>query len=367
VRSSNAPRPGEPPGSPEPPPTVRYADRPLRSRRRIRPLHIALAGVALLGIVFLVLWTVHSNNFLLLPDKAHPVAPLVRVQGGSDPKGPGGIYFVDVVQQRATLLETLFPWLHDGADLVPARDVVPPGMTIEALRRAGLRQMQLSQSDAAAVALRELGYKVVVRPSGVLVEQAVPNTGAVGKLQATDVIVSLDGRRVRTLAQLHAALARHRPGDVVRVGLRRGDRLTTAEVKATRTPRRPRFAFLGVYVKQATDVRLPIRVQIQAGNVGGPSAGLPFALEVMEELGRDVDRGYRVVATGELGVDGTVGPIGGVKQKTFGARLARADVFLVPAGENFRTARRYAHGLRVVSVHSFQQALHALATLPPKA
>jgi PDZ domain-containing protein len=239
-------------------------------------------------------------------------------------------------------------------------------MSIEALRRAGLRQMQRSQSDAAAVALRALGYKVVVRPNGVLVEQAVPNTDAVGKLQSTDVIVSIDGRRVRTLAQLHAALARHRPGDVVRVGIRRGDQLTTADVKTMRSPRRPRFAFLGVYVKQATDIRLPIRVEIDAGNVGGPSAGLPFALEVMEELGRDVDHGYRVVATGELNADGTVDAIGGVKQKTFGARLAKADVFLVPAGENFRTARRYAQGLRVIAVHSFQQALRALATLPRK-
>lgn len=335
-------------------------------RRRVRPLHLALAGVALLGIVFLLLWTVHSNSFLLLPDTAHPVAPLVRVQGGSEPKGPGGIYFVDVVQQRASLLEALFPGLHDGADLVPARDLVPPGMSIETLRRTGLRQMQMSQRDAAAVALRQLGYKVVARPSGVLVEQAVRNTGAVGKLEATDIIVSIDGRRVRTLAQLHGALGRHKPGEVVRVGIRRGDRLTTADVKTTRTPRRPRFAFLGVYVRQANDIRLPIKVQIDAGNVGGPSAGLPFALEVMEELGRDVDHGYRVVATGELAVDGTVGEIGGVKQKTFGARMAKADVFLVPAGDNFRTARRYAHGLRVLPVHSFQQALRALATLPRK-
>jgi PDZ domain-containing protein len=86
----------------------------------------------------------------------------------------------------------------------------------------------------------------------------------------------------------------------------------------------------------------------------------------MEELGHDVTHGYRVAATGQMELDGTVSPIGGVKQKTAGAREAKADVFLVPAGDNAQEARRYAHGLRIIPVKSFPQALHALATLPPK-
>ena len=77
--------------------------------------------------------------------------------------------------------------------------------------------------------------------------------------------------------------------------------------------------------------------------------------------------GKKVAATGELSLDGTVGPIGGVKQKTLGARKAGVDVFLVPAGENAREARRYAKDLPIIPVHNFQQALRALATLAPKA
>jgi PDZ domain-containing protein len=107
-------------------------------------------------------------------------------------------------------------------------------------------------------------------------------------------------------------------------------------------------------------------VSIDAGNVGGPSAGLAFALEVMEKLGRRVDRGYKVAATGQIDLNGAVTPIGGVRQKIFDAREADVDVFLVPAGENARIAQSYAHGIRVIPVKSFQQALHALATLPPK-
>jgi Lon-like protease len=109
-----------------------------------------------------------------------------------------------------------------------------------------------------------------------------------------------------------------------------------------------------------------VKVSIDAHGVGGPSAGLAFALDVLQELGRNVDRGHKIAATGEIFLDGRVGPIGGIKQKTIGAREAGVDVFLVPAGQNAVDARKYAHGLRIIPVKSFQQALHALATLPER-
>jgi PDZ domain-containing protein len=86
----------------------------------------------------------------------------------------------------------------------------------------------------------------------------------------------------------------------------------------------------------------------------------------MEELGHNVDHGYRVAATGQIELNGAITEIGGIKQKTFGAREAKVDVFLVPAGDNAREAKRYANGLRIIPVQSFQQALQALATLPQK-
>ncbi len=121
---------------------------------------------------------------------------------------------------------------------------------------------------------------------------------------------------------------------------------------------------LGVIVEQAVDVKLPLKITIDSGQIGGPSAGLAFALDVLEKLGRDVDHGLDVAATGELALDGSVHPVGGLKQKTIGARRTGVDVFLVPAGDNATVARRYADGLRIVPVKSFQQALSSLATIP---
>jgi PDZ domain-containing protein len=140
-----------------------------------------------------------------------------------------------------------------------------------------------------------------------------------------------------------------------------------AEVKTTSDPEDRKRAIIGISASDQLEVDLPVKIRIDAGDIGGPSAGLAFALDILQELGRNVAHGHRVAATGQLALDGTVGPIGGVKQKTLGAREAGVDVFLVPAGENAQEARRYAGDLKIIPVKNFPQALRSLATLAPKA
>jgi PDZ domain-containing protein len=200
----------------------------------------------------------------------------------------------------------------------------------------------------------------------VIVVAVAADSHALGKLQPADLIVAVDGKKTLTVGRLRQRLARLHPGDVVRLTIRRGAETLTVAVKTVADPVDKKRALVGFTPDQAANIQLPIKVEIDAGNVGGPSAGLPFALQVMDELGRDVDRGYKVAATGQINLDGTISPIGGVKQKTYGVRKTKADVFLVPAGDNAREARRYADGLRIIPVKNFPQALRALATLPPK-
>jgi PDZ domain-containing protein len=333
----------------------------------LRPSRILALLVVAAALTAAVLWLVPSDSYLLLPDPAHPVAPLVKVPGErARPTEQGGIYFVDVIIRRAKLLEQLFPSIHSGASLIPSELVNPPGVDDTARRKADLREMRRSQSIAAAVALRALGYKVVARPTGVLVSQISADGPAAGKLVPTDVIVAVDGVRVRTPAALRRQMRKHRPGDLVRFTVRRQEALRVVVVKTIADPTSRARAIVGIRIDQSADIKLPIKVTIDARGVGGPSAGLAFALDVMEELGRDVDRGYRVAATGEIGLDGSVGPIGGVQQKAIGARKGDVDVFLVPAGDNALEARRHAGEVRVIAVQSFPQALRALATLPRK-
>jgi PDZ domain-containing protein len=335
-------------------------------RRRVL---FAIAAAAILGLAVItvgVLYLVPSGDYILLPDRAHLVAPLVRVQGGHEPRGPGQIYFVDVLERRASELESLFPWIHDGATLVPAEALVPPGESDRAARQADLRAMQVSQQIAAAVALRHLGYHVVAKPSGVIVAEVEAGSNAERLLRPEDVIVAVNGVATPTIARLRSILEPVQPGDVVTLRVRRGPELLTVPVKTIASPVQRGRAIVGFAPDQAANIKLPINVQIDAGNVGGPSAGLAFTLEVMAELGHDVTRGYNVAATGEIELNGAVAPIGGVRQKIFGVRAAGAQVFLVPAGDNAAVARRYAGNVKVIPVTSFGQALRALAKLPPK-
>src|SRR3954470_13054876 len=161
-------------------------DKPQRAWRNVGIVGGVLAALAIATVV--VLYLVPSNDYILLPDRAHPVAPLVAVKGGKDPSGAGGIYFVDVFERRASMFEKLFPWIHKGSTLVPARLIVPPGVNDTAVRQADLRAMSISQRVAAAVALKRLGYNVVAQPSGVIVAALDNRSHAVGKLRPSDVI-----------------------------------------------------------------------------------------------------------------------------------------------------------------------------------
>jgi PDZ domain-containing protein len=334
-------------------------------RRAVTPSRLLVAGLALVAVV-LALMVLPSNEYVFLPDPAHPVAPLVTVKGGHDPQR-GGVYFVDVVVKKASLLERLFGGLHEGADLYPAGAVNPPGVNDAQRRRIDIEDMHRSQQIAAAVALRTAGKKVTLRSTGALVDAIDPALPAAGKLEPEDVIVAINGTRVTSPEDVFKTMSGVKAGQSVRITIRRDKQTLVEKMKTVSSGPPTNRAIVGVSIEPAVDIQLPIPVRIDAGNVGGPSAGLAFALEVLEELGRDVVHGHKIAATGEIRPDGSIGPIGGIKQKTIGAREAGVDAFLVPAGDNARVARQHADGLRIIPVETFPQALRALATLGPNA
>lgn len=324
---------------------------------------VAVAGATLVWFA----WIFPSRDYLYVPNIASPLAARVEVEGEKPAaRSQGGIYYVDVAERRATWAERLLPFLWpDGASLVPREQVVPPGSTFDDRRKDGLREMARSEEIAAAVALKQAGYQVPATPRGAFVEAVASDAPAAALLDSGDVIVGAQGRTIRTPEALRRSFTRVRPGSDVILRIRRRGVLKTVTVRTVESATERGRAIIGIHVSQAADIKLPLKVDIDLGAVGGPSAGLPFALDVLQELGTNVDHGRRVVATGEISLDGTVGPIGGVKQKTFGARRAGADVFLVP-GDNATEARRYAGNLLIIPVESFQQALSALRTLPSK-
>lgn len=334
--------------------------------RRVPFGGLALAGAGLLAALALYAVITPSGDFLYVPNKASPVAPRIDVEGHPEADDRGGIYFVDVTVRDARWIERVFPFLRpNGATIVPGEALAPHGESFEQRRAASRRQMERSEEIASAVAQRAAGLDVKTVERGVLIADVASDVPAASVLEGGDVIVEAAGEPTLTPAALRAAVGSVKPGDPVELELRRDEKLLTRTVRTIKSPSDGRTV-IGIQVEQDAEIVLPVEVDIDLGDVGGPSAGLPFALEILQELGNDVDRGHRVAATGEILIDGTVGPVGGLKQKTLGVRKAGAEVFLVPAGENAEEARRYAGTLRIVPVESFQQALRFLKTLPKK-
>jgi PDZ domain-containing protein len=227
-----------------------------------------------------------------------------------------------------------------------------------------------SQRTAEFVAAKAAGYDVSV--DAVLFVESVTKGGpSQGKLEAGDELVSVDGKPVPTASALRTRIRAQKAGSRITVVVLRGaaGKRRTVQIRTAADPKQHGAPIIGVFLHPALEINLPpkLKISIDMGSVRGPSAGLGLALQLYQEIAHDVDRGYKVATTGTIDLDGRVGAIGGVKQKTIGARRAHIDVFLVPVdGDNAKEARRYAGGMRIIPVTTFQQALHALATLPEK-
>lgn len=315
---------------------------------------------------------------LVLPDGT-PCARL-EVPAGKAHSISGRLYMVDVLVGPATPLEYLLDKIgllnavNDGAQLVPRGAVL--GSTPQSqLGCQDTQQMQGSTSSAAVVAVRRLGYKVTENDLGAQLYQVQPGSpAAAAGLQCADVITALDGVPVHTANQLVADLHAHKPGDKVSITVRRQDSRGanhTLELNArlegtpALPPQKadPSKPFLGIVAQTDTTFTLPFDVNIDVGDIGGPSAGLALTLGLLDVLsGGQLTGGHRVAATGTISFDGTVGDVGGVAQKAFAVRKAGAQVFFVPSQE-LAAARSQAGSMKVYAVSSLEQTLQILKSL----
>lgn len=247
-------------------------------------------------------------------------------------------------------------WLDPAVSVVPVSLLHPPGESQQDAKQQGVQQMTFSQRDAVAAALRYLGKPV--RPV-VQVDSVLDGAPADGQLQPGDRLLRVDGRPLRGPEQVRALISGRTPGDPVRfVVLRDGGRLAV-RFDTEASPEDPTKALAGFV--PSVGYLSPVRVTLQLGDVGGPSAGLMFSLGVVDYLtpGPLTD-GKAVAGTGTITPSGKVGPIGGIQQKMFGARANDADYFLAPAANCADVVGSIPDGLRVVRVASLDGAVQAV-------
>ncbi|WP_240644127.1 PDZ domain-containing protein [Antribacter gilvus] len=249
-------------------------------------------------------------------------------------------------------------WLDPQRSVQPVEQIFPESTTKEEQQQVSQAEMLSSQEAATAAALTELGYDV---PATLTVVAVSEGTGADGVVRPEDVITTFQGEPVGTYADLIAMLAETEPGSDVVLGVQRGGApadLTITTGVAEGADR----ALLGVYIDPEYD--FPVDVTIEIEDIGGPSAGTMFALGIIDRLTREDEADGEVIAgTGTIDVDGSVGAIGGIEQKMYGALRDGAEWFLAPAGNCDQVAGNVPDGLTVVRVATLREARDAVRAI----
>ena len=323
----------------------------------------AVLVVILAGLVYG--WKSQSGYYAIWPDKAHAAAQYVHVPDGKAPAPDTGFYFVDVHVLQANRIEAqYFEHLVTGAQLIPVEEQRAPGQSQAQWQAADLRAMDSSQRVAQAVAERALGMNVGIKRLGLTVTYVDPRyPAAKAGVQAGEVLRKVDGQRVISSQDLQRATADVDAGDTAAYTF---SGLGTREIRTVAEPGTGR-GIIGIGIADSARItHIPVKVKFNTENIGGPSAGLAFSLEIYDSLsGRHLLDGHRIAVTGEISLDGSVQPIGGVTQKTLGAIDAGADTFIVPKGDNYRDALAASKGrIKIIGVSSFNQALRVIRHLP---
>jgi PDZ domain-containing protein len=356
------------------------AARPPRRRRRWPVVVGGLLAVLVAFVVVASLITV--PYYAIVPGDAVRVDRLITVPPQQRHPVHGRVLLTDVGVNTLKLIQYIPArlGLDANTDLVP-QTALTGNLPVKEFDQQGIVDMAESQLTAEAVALRQLGYSVPEHDVGVTLYVIAPGSPAwVSHLQVGDVVTSIDGTPTTNPDALIAAVRAHRPGDVVTVRagsishplpgravtVRLGSTVANGQTIPVLGIGSPQSGLRPMGTQPVYD--FPFPVSINSDQIGGPSAGLAFTLGIINPLtGGDITGGRIVAATGTIRPDGTIGDVGGVKQKTVAVERAGATVFFVPKVQGhaeLNLARRMATGdLKVFEVGSLSQALADLQHL----
>ncbi len=294
--------------------------------------------------------------------------PLIQISGAKTYPTDGHLNFVTVAYQggpgnRIDLFTALRGWLNPDVAVVPEETIFPKNVPTKKVEQENTEEMTDSQESATAAAMRELHMPM---KAVVLVDSTQKGLPADGKLKPGDVIVAIDGKKVADMTSVTAAVTAHKPGDTATFTIKRGNAQMTVKVATVASPDgtggKPGRPVVGVVLRQK--YQFPVGVKISVGDIGGPSAGLMFALGIYDKLTpQDITGGRFIAGTGTIDPQGHVGPIGGIQQKMVAARHAGATVFLTPTQNCADAVAARPKGLRLVRVDTMDGALKALAAL----
>jgi Lon-like protease len=265
---------------------------------------------------------------------------------------------------KLTVFDALRAWLQSDQVVVPRSSLFPPGQSTQQVNQSNANDFSASQDNAVVAAACQLGYP---KAFGVLsLPKGSPSEGI---LAPGDVLKTVDGKAAGSYPELKAIMENESPGTEVKVVARRNTSPTegttkTFTVKLGPPPKGAQGASLGVVVPRTPECLAPFEVQLGLNDeIGGPSAGMMFALGILDKIQGDLTKGRFIAGTGTIDPQGDVGPIGGIQLKMIAARRAGATVFLAPAGNCSDVSGAVPSGLQVVKVSTLNGAVSALKAL----
>jgi len=327
-------------------------------------LFVALAAVIAMVPVPFVTWAAGSTYNLLGFVEANPTAnPAISIDGVKTYPSSGEMRMATVSVTRPdsalTLPEALFSYWLPEREVMPREAVYPPGVDASEIQDASVRLMDDSQTTAVVAALRVAGVEVAELPMVSWVAAAGPSSGL---MRPGDLITAVDNKPVQRIDQVQEAVAKQGVGKPVKFDLERDGIALTETVTTRGSATDPEAPVLGMGLSIGYKYEPTITFGIDPA-IGGPSAGLPFAIAIYDKLTPEQLLAGRVVAaTGEIDADGRVRRIGGVQEKIAAAARDGASVFLLPRA-NCEDAPPAPDGLQLVPVDNLGDALVALDAL----
>lgn len=304
----------------------------------------------------------------------HDGEPVLQISGHKTYPTTGHLNMTTVrvtsADYKMNLVEAVYGWLAHDNKVVPHDTLYPDGKTEQQSTQENAEEFSQSQESAKVAALKELGIPVT---SWVIVSTVVKGSPAEGRLHAGDAIKSVDGTAVKAPDDVAKLVTKHKPGEKVvftvvpakeQATAEKAGKTATATTDVTITTAKSSDSGASraiVGISAGTDHTFPFSIDIKLADVGGPSAGLMFALGIVDKLTPGNLTGGRFVAgTGTIDDAGTVGPIGGIELKTVGAREKGAQYFLTPKDNCAAAAKDTPKGLTLVKVNTIDDAMNAL-------
>ena len=319
---------------------------------------VAIAVSVLVPVPYVILGPGPTLNTLGNDSSGHP---LITISGHPSYSAGGHLNMVTVSYQgcagnRFNIFTAIVAWLNPHQAVVPESEICPAGQTQHQTQEQDTQQMTGSQQTATAAALTQLH---IAYSTEVVVVQADKGLPAYGVLKAGDVITKVDGTPVTSQAGLTKAIYAHPAGSTLTATITRHGQTRQVQVGTRESGGHP---VMGVEIQE--QYKFPFTVRISVGDIGGPSAGLMFALGIIDKLTKlDLTGGRFIAGTGEITPGGQVQPIGGIQQKMIGARNAGATIFLTPSSNCADAKGAAPAGLRLVKVSTLAQAVTYLEDL----